>query len=477
LVRLSNNSINSTSVKWDFGDGITADNINYPAHVYEKPGKYIITLYVYGPGGLTGTYLDSITIQQPTASLKVDKKLGCIGLVSTLKGTIKSATSFTWDFGDGTLLSNKDTIVSHQYNIPGIYQPALVLIDTNGCNSFVSLNESITIRKNPVITITPVAPLICRGQSVVLTANGGITYTWSPSKGLSNTGIAAPNASPDSNTLYRLTVKDDIGCSNKDSLLVTVVQKQKVKVSADTAICLGKTTQLIASGAAVYNWINITTGLSNTSIPNPVTGPVVNTTFTVTGSDVYKCFSDTARITVLVLPLPTVTIPPVQDILLGSPVPLLSNYTNDVVQWTWSPSDYLSCTNCPAPVSTPLAAITYHLLVKNNVGCTATAEVTLKLQCQESRVFIPSAFSPNNDGNNDLFSIKGISIVKHMIVFNRWGKPVYERSNYIASDRNNGWDGTYKGDLLPAGAYTYFAEMDCPSGGSFVKKGTVMLIR
>jgi gliding motility-associated-like protein len=477
LVRLCNNSINYTSVKWDFGDGITADNINYPAHVYEKPGKYIITLYVYGPGGLTGTYLDSITIQQPTASLQVDKKLGCIGLVSTIKGTIKSATSFTWDFGDGTLLSNKDTMVSHQYNIPGIYQPSLVMIDTNGCNSFSSLNESITIRKNPPITITPATPLICRGQSVLLTASGGISYAWSPSKGLSNTTIAAPNASPDSSTVYWVNIKDDIGCSNTDSILVTVVQKQRVKVSVDTAICMGETTRLIASGASIYNWINNTTGLSNTNIANPVASPVVNTTFTVTGSDTYKCFSDTARITVLVLPLPTVSIAPVQDILLGSPASLLSNYSSDVIQWTWSPSDYLSCINCPAPLSTPLAAITYKLVVKNNVGCNATAEVMLKLQCQESRVFIPSAFSPNNDGNNDLFSIKGISIVKHIIIFNRWGKTVYERSNYIASIPNNGWDGTYHGDLMPAGAYTYFAEMECPSGGSFVRKGTVMLIR
>lgn len=124
-----------------------------------------------------------------------------------------------------------------------------------------------------------------------------------------------------------------------------------------------------------------------------------------------------------------------------------------------------------------MAAITYQLLVKNNVGCTDTAQVSLKLQCEESRVFIPSAFSPNNDGNNDRFSIKGISIVRHMIIFNRWGKPVYERNNYIASNGTNGWDGTFKGEPLPAGAYTYFTEMECPTGGMFVKKGTVMLIR
>jgi len=477
LARFSNNSINYTSVKWDFGDGVTADNINYPAHVYEKPGKYLVKLYVYGPGGLTGTYLDSVVIKQAAAALKVDKKLGCIGLIATLSGSIKNATSYTWDFGDGSLVNTKDTLLTHQYNLPGSYAPSLLLTDTNGCNTFTSLNEVIIIRSNPVVTISPAAPILCSRKSVTLAASGGFSYQWTPAKGLSNSLIASPGASPDSSTRYYVTAKDDIGCTNKDSVLVTVVQKNIIKLSADTAICFGKSTQLKASGTDQYKWIFKTNALSDVSIPNPVANPLVNTTFTVTGSDRYQCFSDTASIFVLVLPLPTVNISPVNEVLLGSPVQLSATYSADVVKWTWTPTNYLSCTNCPSPISTPLAAVTYQLLVKNNVGCTDTAQVTLKLQCEESRVFIPTAFSPNNDGNNDRFSIKGISIVRHMIIFNRWGKPVYERNNYIASNNTNGWDGTFKGEPLPAGAYTYFAEMECPTGGVFVRNGTMMLIR
>ncbi len=477
LARFSNNSINYTSVKWDFGDGVTADNINYPAHVYEKPGKYFIKLFVYGAGGLTGIYLDSIEIKQPTASLKVDKKLGCIGLISTLSVTIKNATSFTWDFGDGSLLNTKDTMVAHQYNLPGSYAPSLLLTDTNGCNTFSSLNEVIIIRSNPVVALSPAAPIICRGKSVTITASGGATYAWTPSKGLSNSLVAAPGANPDSTIRYYVTVNDDIGCTSKDSIQVTVVQKNKILLSADTAICFGKSFQLRSSGTDIYKWIFNTSPLSNISIPNPFATPLTNTTFTVTGSDRYQCFSDTARIFVLVLPLPTVTISPIPEVLLGNPVQLSGTNSTDVVQWTWSPADYLSCTNCPSPISTPLAGLSYQLVVKNDVGCADTARVTLKLQCVESRVYIPSAFSPNNDGNNDRFNIKGISIVRHMIIFNRWGKPVYERNNYIASNNTNGWDGTFKGEPLPAGAYTYFTEMECPTGGIFVRKGTVVLVR
>ncbi len=477
LARFSNNSINYTSVKWDFGDGVTADNINYPAHVYEKPGKYFIKLYVYGPGGLTGTYLDSVVIKYATASLKVDKKLGCIGLISTLVGSTNNATSFIWDFGDGSLVNSKDTSASHQYNTPGSYAASLMLSDSNGCNTFTSLSELIIIRSNPVVAISPAAPILCRGKSITITASGGSSYAWTPVKGLSSSLVAAPGASPDSTTRYYVTVKDDIGCTNKDSVLVTVIQKNKIKLSVDTAICFGRSTPLKASGADRYKWIFNINALSDVNIPNPVATPLKNTTFTVTGSDRYQCFSDTASIVVLVLPLPIVNISPVPEVLLGNPVQLSATNSTDVVQWTWSPIEYLSCTSCASPISTPLAAITYQLVVKNNVGCTDTAQVSLKLQCEESRVFIPSAFSPNNDGNNDRFSIKGISIVRHMIIFNRWGKLVYERNNYIASNGTNGWDGTFKGEPMPAGAYTYFTEMECPAGGIFVRKGSVMLLR
>ena len=477
LASFTNNSISYQSVKWDFGDGNTADNLNYPSHIYEKPGRYIITLYVYGPGGLTGTYYDSITIDQAQATMKVDKNEGCIGHVAHFSSIISNSNDLNWDMGDGSLISTTDSFLTHTYNTAGIYQPALMITDLNGCSSFDTLSGTIKIRPNPVITITPGNARICRGQSTTLVATGGQSYTWSPAGTLSNPRISSPIAKPDSTTTYSLIAKDDIGCTNTAKTILTVGQKQNVHVNADTAVCLGSSIQLNASGTDQYQWVNSTTGLDNTSANNPVAQPTTTTTYTVKGSDAYKCFSDTTRVTVKVLPLPTVSISPVQDMLLGAAIPISAISSQDVTQWLWSPSDYLSCANCPSPISTPLAALTYQLTVTNKDGCKASTNVQLKLQCEEGRVFIPSAFTPNDDGLNDVFCIKGISMVKHLIIYSRWGKPLYERSNFIASDRTNGWDGRYKSELQPAGAYTYFAEMECPTGGTFFRKGTVMLVR
>jgi gliding motility-associated-like protein len=477
LVKMTNNSYNYTSVKWDFGDGTTADNLNYPSHIYEKAGKYIITLYVYGPSGLTGTFTDSVNIQLPQGSISANKKEGCIGLTPTFKVITKNANTYLWDYGDGTVVSNGVTTANHQYNQPGKFIPLLMLIDSNGCSSFAPSADTINIHPDPDVVITPADPRICKGKDVTIAAAGGTAYSWLPSAGLSNAFIANPKANPTVTTTYTVTVKDNIGCSNTGTQKITVVQPGKVNAGADAVVCLGKSLQLNAAGAASYQWIFSTKGLSNTAIGNPVASPLITTTYTVTGTDEYKCFSDTASITIKVLALPTVSIPPVPEVLLGTQVPLISIASSDVVKWNWSPADYLSCSNCPSPVSTPLAQKTYTLTVTNSNGCTASDVVILKLQCQESRVFIPAAFSPNGDGKNDVFSIMGISIVKHLVIYGRWGTLVYERNNFIASDRSTGWDGYYKGEPLPIGAYTYFAEMECPSGGSFTRKGTVILVR
>jgi len=477
LVKMQNKSSNYTSVKWDFGDGTTADNLNYPSHIYEKAGKYIITLYVYGYDGLSGTFTDSVIIKLPNATLSVNTKEGCIGLTPTFKATVQNTSSYLWDYGDGTIITNTLTTTTHQYNQPGLYLPLLMLNDLNGCSSIASLTDTINVHPNPTVTLTPQDPRICRGQSVTITASGGYTYSWSPTTGLSNALIANPSANPIVTTSYIVTAKDNFGCSNTGNQKITVVQPIKISVSPNNNVCMGKSMQLNVSGATFYKWIATTTGLSDTQISNPIATPQTTTTYTVTGTEEYHCFTDTANITITVLPLPTVSILPVPETLLGASVPLNIINSPDVVQWNWSPAASLSCSTCAMPVATPIAQTTYSVTVTNNNGCQATAAVLIKLQCEENRVFTPAAFSPNGDGKNDVFSIMGISRVKHLIIYSRWGKPIYERSNFIASDRSTGWDGTYKGEPQAAGTYAYYAEMECPQGGSFTKAGTVTLVR
>ena len=107
----------------------------------------------------------------------------------------------------------------------------------------------------------------------------------------------------------------------------------------------------------------------------------------------------------------------------------------------------------------------------------ATDTVEAKILCVELNVRIPDAFSPNGDGKNDRFVVLGIGEVKHLVIYDRWGVKVWERNNFYPADAVSCWDGTVHGQPAPVGAYVYYVEMECPTGGVFGRRGTVVLVR
>lgn len=477
LVSFTNTSYNYIRVSWDFGDGITADNVNYPSHVYAKPGKYIVTLNVDAYNGIQGKYIDSVIITDPAITLPPAPAETCVGNTVTLSSKVQNASSYSWDFGDGSIVPSTDGSAQHQYLTPGVYTASLLLQNNAGCLKDTTLQDPVKIRANPVATILPADPVICLNNSVSLQAGGGTVYEWSPATGLSDNSIANPVAAPKTTTDYILTVKDDIGCQNTAPLTIKVVQPGNLQVSPDDTLCAGESVQLKATGETLYQWIGNTDGLNNTGIADPVALAPVTTTYTVKGSDAYSCFVDEANVTVTVRPLPTVNAGPDVLVQAGYDATLNAIGSDDVISWKWAPEKYLSCYDCASPLCTPLASTPYTVIVKNQYGCKASDTVVVAVDCHESRVRVPNAFTPNGDGTNDVFIVKGISIIKHMVIFDRWGEKVYERNNFIAGDRASCWNGTFRGQPCPSGSYVYFIEMECPSGGEFSRRGSFVLVR
>jgi gliding motility-associated-like protein len=278
--------------------------------------------------------------------------------------------------------------------------------------------------------------------------------------------------------MYVVTVTNQFGCTNKDSVDITVAKPFKITAPADTSVCSGSNIQLRANGASSYRWINYTTGLSNTTISNPSAILSANARYTVVGYDIYGCFSDTANINVTVRPLPSVSAGPDVVVLANTEQQLQAIGSNDVTQWNWSPPDYLNCTNCAAPVTKPKSKINYVVTVKNQYGCAASDTKQIKLQCSQGFVYIPNTFTPNRDGKNDVFYVKGrgVGMIKSMKIFNRWGEMVFENKNFAIDDRSAGWNGYFKGVPAPIGSYVYFAEMQCEGEQPFSMKGTVTVV-
>ena len=148
------------------------------------------------------------------------------------------------------------------------------------------------------------------------------------------------------------------------------------------------------------------------------------------------------------------------------------------LQWSWSPADQLSCADCPIPEASPATSTTYHVTVTDpTTGCTAIDEVRVQVvPCR--KIYFPNAFTPNDDGINDLYVPITGSCVKSIRVFrilDRWGNILFELEN--VSGNQEGWDGTYHGMASPSGVYIYQAWIEFGNGTTSWLTGDVTLVR
>ena len=101
------------------------------------------------------------------------------------------------------------------------------------------------------------------------------------------------------------------------------------------------------------------------------------------------------------------------------------------------------------------------------------------MACDKSQVFIPNSFTPNNDGQNDVFYPRGvgISLIKSFRIYNRWGELLFERTNIGINDVSSAWDGTYNNSSPRPDVYVYVIDAVCETGAAINLKGDVTIIR
>lgn len=464
---------------WNFGDGTTF-TLQQPVKIYTQGGTYLVSLLVTGNSGCTDTITTAVNVvvrNYPVATIGGDTS-GCTQQQVNLAALVQSTdpiSDYRWSLGNN--VNGNGAMVAGLYNATGTYPVQLIATTTFGCADTAS--RMLRVHSTPVVTASA-DQLLCRGQSVQLSATGANTYLWSPLQNLSCTSCPNPVTSPTTSINYVVRGANLFGCSATDTVRVQVIQPSPVTVSAGDTICIGQQTQLLASGTARYVW-SPSNGLSSTTIANPMANPRTTTEYRVTGSDMYNCFTSTAVVRVVVGPYPTVNLGTGRQVVAGSKITLQPQVTNGpIAVYTWQPATDLSCSNCLQPVATINNNITYRLEVVNIWGCSASDTIQYTIRCEEaSQVYLPNAFSPDGDGLNDQFVVRGrgLATVKYFRVFNRWGQMIFEKNNFNANDPRYGWDGKVNGMPASPDVYVYTAEMMCTGGEVYVKKGNVTLVR
>lgn len=468
------------SYNWDFGDGgfdVTAS----PSHFYAAPGHYHVQLIAGSIHGCadTATLNEAVIVYAPPQVSITSETEKCRDKTIHFAAAVVSEDSITaYEWKLNNVVVNNTAAFDHLFTTDGNYTISLNVKTRYGCD--VTVSKGIVIHPLPVPAAAP-DTLVCNGRPVQLHASNGVQYAWSPSAGLNNTIIPNPVATPGQTTDYIVKVTNSFGCEQTDTATVRVDQPVNLQTGPDQVICERGTVQLSASGnAGSFKWTPAT-ALDNATIPNPKASPTQTTVYQVVGYSTTVCPNDTASVQVIVEPDPRVYIGPDVVADAGTLITLNPTLQGNITQYNWSPATGLSCPSCAL---TQLAAdknITYTLRVTTQHGCTATDAVNIVVNCNKGAVYIPSAFTPNNDGVNDRFYIQGfgLSIVKSLRIFNRWGKLVFARNNFVPNSSDMGWDGTVEGKRVnETTTFVYDIEVVCASTNQpFPLKGTVILIR
>lgn len=150
------------------------------------------------------------------------------------------------------------------------------------------------------------------------------------------------------------------------------------------------------------------------------------------------------------------------------------------VAFTWAEPypGTLSCTSCATPLSFPQNTISYQLNGIDSAGCEASDRVTVNI-AKERDILVPTGFSPNGDGANDLLLVHGLNGTRILVfqVFDRWGQLVYEAKDFFTNDAGTGWDGTFRGQPLSPGLFVWLLEAEYIDGYKESRRGQTTLLR
>jgi gliding motility-associated-like protein len=447
-----------TDSYWYYGDGKSDIGAGNGNNSYTNPGVYTVRLIAISTQNNIDFCTDSFDMTVEVRARPIDTALiefdsaHCLNnnLFEFENNTADLATVSSWDFGDGN--TDVGQSVTHNYSLVGEFEFTLEVVDAYGCYDIYQ--DSVEVVAQPNNDFSGLDIRYCLGDpNVILTPvlADGIWF---------GDNIDASNGEFSPSQLGLNTVShtvDEFGCKDTVSYTTTVYQVPTFELGNDTSICVGTDfIRRIDKGASTVSW---STGATDSF-----------TTVTAEGilwaerTEGGCTFRDSINITII--QAPSVNLGR-DSLMCGDGVRVVDVRAAEGV-YTWN--DGYTGEGQRSITQTGVYSVT----VTNKCG-TATDEVDLEFLPYVCDIFIPNAFTPNDDGTNDEFRPLGNVELIGMQVFNRWGEQLYENTEDEFS-----WDGNYQNEAAQAGHYYFVIRYLLPQdGGELVKilSGEFYLIR
>jgi len=522
-VHFTNTSTNSTSWTWDFGDA-TGSTQQHPTHTYTASGTYNVSLVVSN-GVTTNTliYLNYVqVIPKAVASYSIiPNDTVCLGQTVTIVNTSTGASSYLWS--NPGLFKDTSTNLVYTFSPVGTYPVFFYAYNQFGCDdgdtfNIVVLNsyaatQSVSICTGSSYTLASGSVVSTAGAYVDTLGSGGacdtiITTVLSvtPPFLLSQNGTICQGDSfllPGGNYVsvpgtYTDSLLTSSGC---DSIFTTTLTTgSSISSTQSVTICSGNSYTLpggqIVSASGTYidtiaavngcdSIITINLAINNSSSTTQNASICQGLTYLLPGGTLATnagIYTDTVLASngcdsiittnLVVNSLPNVSVSADVTIFSGTSTSLSATGGG---AYMWSPSGGLNNSTSSTVVSSPAVTTIYCVTVTDANGCVDSAciKVTIDIKC--GSFYIPNAFSPNGDNDNDIFKayINPVCVKEFkLIIYNRWGEKVFE-----TEDVTHSWNGHLRDGISNSAVYAFYCRAVFIDGTEIKKEGNVSLVR
>jgi gliding motility-associated-like protein len=455
------------------------NNTSNPDIIIRESGIYAVT--VTATEGCITT--DTVRIDMPQKVLQTNLTLVNPTCFAQCNGSINATTTG----GFGTPYNYLWTTKSTQNLCAGSYK--MTVTDAKGC----LLTANTTLTEPAKMVVKAVATTQFNGFNVscfdakngAATAsatggNGNFLYKWRTTSALDSAAISGLKAG-----VYKVIVTDEKGCQDSAGVTLTAPTAIKMAYQTSNIRCFGEkngavTLSGVTGGIKPYTVKFGQKTVGDTALRFDNLGAGI---YALQVTDGNQCLlSDSVQLT----EPPKMVAFTTSDTLIhfGDDVPifagLLAPSVLNSIKWTSTrDSINLVCDNCTMTKASPRWTTIFRAVMTDNFGCTLKKDIIVKVD-KNRKIFAPTAFSPNEDGQNDRFGIFGGSGTRRILyikVFNRWGSQIFTCLNPMMHDDSAGWDGRYNGQLLGSDVFIWIAEIEFEDGEREIFKGDVALMR
>ena len=428
-VKLVSTSKTTWAFQWQKDD----ENIlNATTDTYEtnEPGIYTVKISTINTCSRTNSAKPFTISFTPQKSKLSGISSVCDGNKAKLQAITGTGLVYEW-YKNGVLDANETQSFLETDNIGRYY--AIITNPTDGCES---KSDTLEVKKSPLpeAKISSINGLkkICQGKTLDLSATQGTGYTYQWSRnGQTLAGQVKQMFIAIDDGKYKVIVKDANQCQKtSDEYELEIVGSIVAQIDSITPVCEGETNiiHLLATpSGGEFSGNGITDKVQGFFDPKLAGAGKFEVTYKLSGTS-SSCQTSDAKRTIIVAAKPKLNLDSVVSIYIGGSIKLKGESGKDM-QYQWSPNTYLDNDKAANPVSTPTQAINYQVKVTNIAGCFANGKIRVNVY---QKIWIPTAFTPNGDGNNETWELNGIDKYPNaeVSIYDRWGNIVFFSKGY-----------------------------------------------